>query len=187
MRRMDERDFQHLVKKDLYQVFLFTSPGTLPFAFARHPWFVVNSKGSVSRWEIFYEASKKGKISWGHLHKNCYEPWQGIEMFFFSDTCLYGSTLRGTLEGGEGSLAHRVADLIESSPEAYPYNYRYSLYPGPNSNTYAQWVLGHFPQSTLRLPWNSFGKRPSTGFSLPSTAKLSDFTMPEHKHPDAHP
>ncbi|MBV9159552.1 MAG: DUF3750 domain-containing protein [Candidatus Kaiserbacteria bacterium] len=151
---MKEQEFKSLLKPDRIQVFLFTSLATFPFTFARHPWFVINRKGTVSRWEIFWEASKKGKISWGHLHKNCYAPWVGIEMFFYTDRYLFDSHLEGVVEGDDGSHANRIADFIESSPERYGNCQKYSLL-GPNSISYAEWILDSFPTSSLTLPWNS--------------------------------
>ena len=152
MRRMNPEAEQRL-KPDSYQVFLFTCRATIPFAFASHPWFILNKKGVISRWEVFWEANRN-KMSWGHLHKDMWPPFQGIEMFFWSEKYFWKSRLSGIVEG---PLAERMIELIESSPQAYGYNDRYSL-PGPNSNTYGQWVLDHFPEAGLRLPWNSFGK-----------------------------
>lgn len=155
---MNEQDFNRLLKNDKYQVFLFACPATLPYAFARHPWFVVNQKGNISRWEIFWRPQYGHLLRWGHLHKDFFPPLQGIEMFFLSQKHFWGSgTLRGYVEGDEGSLAARMAACIECSGETYPYCRTYSLL-GPNSNTYVQWVLDQFPESGLHLPWNAFGK-----------------------------
>jgi len=159
MRRMDEDTFKCLLKPDLYQVFLFTCPATLPYSFAQHPWFVVNQKGNVSRWEIFWQARYVHIFRWGYLHKDFYKLTQGVEMFLFSQKHFWGpGKLRGYVEGGEGSVAQRMAAFIENSGETYPHCQTYSLL-GPNSNTYVQWVLNNFPGSNLRLPWNSFGKK----------------------------
>ena len=151
-----EKRFETLLRPDLYQVFLFVVTATFPFSFAKNPWLVVNKKGIVSRWEVFWEPNRS-KTSWGHLHKDFYAPSDGIEMFFFSKKQFKHGKLFGVAEGGENSIAQRMAEFIEHSPDTYPHCYRYSL-KGPNSNTYAQWVLNQFPQSGLTLPWNSFGK-----------------------------
>lgn len=159
MRRMDESEFKKLVKPDSYQVFLFTCPATFPYSFARHPWFVVNRKGVLSRWEIFWRPAYPHLLRWGHLHKDFYPPLQGIEKYFLSHEHFWKTiSLVGCVEGGEGSLAHEMAKYIEDSGETYPYCREYSL-KGPNSNTYVQWVLNRFPDCTIRLPWNAIGKR----------------------------
>src|SRR3989338_3846576 len=162
-----EKRFETLLRSDLYQVFLFTCPAVIPFNFAVHPWFVINKKGDIERfgvgrtageqrWEVFWRP-EKDKENWGHLHRNSLPPTHGIPMFSFSQKYFWRGTLRGHIEGDEGSVAHKIAEFIEHSPDTYPHCYRYSL-KGPNSNTYAQWVLNQFPQSGLTLPWNSFGK-----------------------------
>jgi len=143
-----------LLRNDKYQVFLFSSLATIPFCFVRHPWFVVNREGVLSRWEVFWEPSRSQK-SWGHLHKDFYPPEQGIEMFFFPSNYFWPGTLDMYIEGGRGSLAHKMADFIEASPEKYPRCYQYSLL-GPNSVTYAEWALDAFPESGLHQRWNSF-------------------------------
>lgn len=152
---MNESNFKELIKPDRYQVFLFTCPASLPFGFARHPWFIVNNKGVISRWEVLWKPHK-WETSWGHLHKDFYLPTQGIAKYFFSEKYLWKNIkLLGCVEG---EIAERMAELIENSPKAYPYCYKYSL-ESSNSNTYIQWVLNQFPESKLSLPWNAFGKR----------------------------
>ena len=154
---MQPTTLNDLIKNERYQVFLFTCPATVPFMFARHPWFVVDRKGVISRFEVFWKPSRS-KTSWGHLHKDFYPPSQGIEMFFFSNKYFWKrARLLGMVGGSGDSVAHRMTDLIEASPQQYPYCDTYSLR-GPNSNTYVQWVLDHFPEAKLALPWNSIGK-----------------------------
>lgn len=161
-----ETSLQPLLKNDRYQIFLFASRAVLPFSFATHPWFVVNSKGHISRFGI---ASKKDvttkhifgvlndQENWGHLHKNKFPPFHGIWISPFSKKHFWKPTLLGSVEGGDGSVVERMARFIENSGETYPFKEHYSIF-GTNSNTYAQWVLDHFPESTMRLPWNAFGK-----------------------------
>lgn len=139
-----------------YQVFLFTCTATVPFSFAVHPWLVINRKGIITRWEMFWQSSRS-PLSWGHLHKNFYPPFHGSEMFFYSETYFFEPVLAGLIEGSEDSVAHKMAQFIEDSPQKYPYCDLYSL-AGPNSNTYVSWVLNQFPDSGLVLPWNAFGK-----------------------------
>jgi hypothetical protein len=154
---MDINQFKSLLSEEKYQVFLFSCPACFPFSFARHTWFVVYRDGDISRWEIFWRPQKWEK-RWGHLHKDFYEPTQGIARSMFSEKNLWRKVrVLGKVEGGEGSLAKKILDLIESSPKNYPFNNRYSLL-GPNSNTYPQWIINHFPSSGLKLSWNSLGK-----------------------------
>ena len=135
------------------QVFVFICPGNIPFLFARHPWFVINKHGALSRWEVIFRKIER-ETSWGHLQKDLYPPFQGIEIIPFCLKYFWEGTLLGKIEG---DAAARIAEFIEGSPDAYPHAEKYSLR-GPNSNTYAQWVLNNFPEWKIELPWNSFGK-----------------------------
>jgi hypothetical protein len=145
------------IKEDKYQVFLFTCPAAFPFVFARHPWFVVNKKGAVDRWEIFWKP-ERWEMRWGHLHKNFYSLFQGIPVFFFYGKYFWKHVeLLGYVEGDENSMTKPIIDFIENSPNIYPYLNTYHLV-GPNSNTYVQWVLRKFPEFKVKLPFNAFGK-----------------------------
>lgn len=149
----NSQKFQQLINKDKYQVFLFICPGNIPFNFASHPWFVVNKQGLVSRWEVLFRDILH-EARWGHLYENFFSPFQGIEIFPFVQKYFWKGKLLGYIED---ETAKRVIEFIEKSPEIYPYRYKYFL-TGPNSNTYAQWVLDNSPDFKVKLPWNAFGK-----------------------------
>ena len=139
--------------KNKFQIFLFVCPGNIPFNFAAHPWFVANEKGDISRWEVLFR-KVECETSWGHLYKNFFPPFQGIEAFPFLQKYFWKGKLLGKIEG---DVAEQMAKFIKDSPKNYPYTARYFL-SGPNSNTYAQWVLDKFPEFKVQLPWNAFGK-----------------------------
>lgn len=141
--------------KSKYQVSLYHCPAPMPFSAASHGWFVVRKGNDVSRYEIVYRLHAS-EPSWGYIHKNYRPPEDGIEMFLYTYKWYWDGHPIGSVEGDEGSLAERMATFIERSPEHYPYRDTYS-YAGPNSNTYPQWVLNHFPEFPYKLPWNSFG------------------------------
>ncbi len=152
------QDFKKLVHPDRHQVFLFTCPAEIPFNFARHPWFVINNKGVLSRWEIFWHP-EDAILRWGHLHQDYYAPFEGIERSLYSKRRFKDVRLGGVVEGSEGSVAQQMAAAIEATPQTYPHRDHYVLR-GPNSNTYAQWIINQFPeaQQKMSLPWNAFGK-----------------------------
>ena len=140
----------------MIQVFLYSSPCNIPVQFANHHWFVINRDGVLSRWEVLHR--KDGcNTSWGHLHKNFFKPFIGLEMFLFLNKPNWRSKCLGSIEGDNSSSAGLIASFIEKSPETYPYCHKYSL-TGPNSNTYAQWVLDKFPEFKIVLSHNSIGK-----------------------------
>lgn len=158
MSQKSKNDFEKLIDKDKYQVFLLSSPCSIPISFARHTWFVVNKKGSISRWEVVHTLFASGEKNWGHLKLNLQDPFLGVWIFFFFKKLgNFKTSLLGLVEGDEDSEVRQMIDLIESSPENYPFREKYN-YLGPNSNTYTMWVLKHFKNFNLKLPWNAFGK-----------------------------
>jgi hypothetical protein len=88
------------------------------------------------------------------IYKNFFPPFQGIEIFPFLQKYFWKGHLLGQVEG---DAAERMVKFIKDSPNTYPYTEEYFL-SGPNSNTYAQWVLNNFPEFKVVLPWNAFGK-----------------------------
>ena len=151
-----EAPANRLIRSDLYQVFLLICPANLPLSFAAHSWFVVNQKGIVSRWEVTFNARRR-TLSWGHLNENLFPMFSGIEIIPFFDRPTWRGALLGSIQGNEGSSTQRMADFIARSRETYPFYHNYFI-TGPNSNTYTQWVLDHFPEFPAQLPKNAFGK-----------------------------
>ena len=100
-------------------------------ALAIHHWFVVFDPGTVvwHRWEVWQEADAGCGASWGHVHQNL-------------------MAMDGSVGGGPGVIerewrgeaADRLARVLSNSRH-YPERGRYAAWPGPNSNTYAAWVL----------------------------------------------
>ena len=142
---------------DLYQVYFFTCPAHIPFHFAIHSWIVTVKNNEIHRWEIIHR-KYNNKEHFGYVYKNFYtNPTQGIKKYSLSSE-YWNATLLGSISGDEKSLAKQVVDFIEEMTLFYPYQENYSLYPGPNSNTYVAWIIKKFPELKIKLPWNAFGK-----------------------------
>ena len=156
---MDKQDFSGVVRKNRYQVFLFCSKVPFPFFFTLHTWFVINKRGRISRWESGKFHNPKPKKSWGNVYLGLgnNNPLIGMNINPFSDGMRYKSRIIGCEEGTTNSTAHKIVKFIEKNAKNYPCRNRYKLV-GPNSNTFTQWILNHFPESALKLPWNAFGK-----------------------------
>ncbi len=101
---------------------------------AWHHWFVVERAGGRDRWEVWQRA-RVGGIPTGHLHQNLMAPDRGV-----------GNGPSWVIHRwSDDDLAHELATRIEATPWTYPWCDRYLPLPGPNSNTYVQWVLrGHY-------------------------------------------
>jgi len=115
---------------------------------ADHHWLLVlrgvNGKQyeTCDRWEV-WNRTKQNDSCWGHLHKNLLAPCQGV-----------GNGPSRVIKKWNGKEAHSIIEVIESSPETYPFNDKYRYWPGPNSNTFAQWVI----RDKMKLGIRAFGK-----------------------------
>ncbi len=57
-----------------------------------------------------------------------------------------------------GEAAQQAAGKIHEAAMNYPYPNRYLAYPGPNSNTFTQWIIQSVPELNFRLPARAVGK-----------------------------
>jgi hypothetical protein len=121
---------------------------TLPFPLgwlAVHYWFVVfEPGGACHRWEV-WQTKNAGGRSVGHLHCDLKGPDAGVG----------GGPARIAAQW-QGKDALSITEVLEKAA-SYPYCHRYLPWPGPNSNTFAAWVLR---QAGVRheLPWRALGK-----------------------------
>jgi len=106
---------------------------SLPYALgalASHHWFAVYdpAEGRWRRWEV-WQSRGAGGTSWGHVHLDLMRP----------DSPVGGGPARVAAEW-RGQAAEAIRAVLEN-PEAFPHRDRYRYWPGPNSNTYVEWVL----------------------------------------------
>lgn len=153
---MKTSDLNKLLDPTLYQVFLLKSAVPVPLNFAMHGWFVINLKGDVHRWE-FGKWGKMGVNRYIDVVHNYMPATVGMNKYGWMLEPRTPSKLLHYIEGKEDSLAHNMACFINEHSNDYPLKnvYRYT---GPNSNTYLQWVINHFPEAGFKLPCNAFGK-----------------------------
>jgi hypothetical protein len=57
-----------------------------------------------------------------------------------------------------GDGVDELIKKIDRTARAYPYRHEYSVWPGPNSNTFTAWVARHTPELKLDLPPTAIGK-----------------------------
>lgn len=130
-------------------------PG-LPGIFADHYWLLIlrSVEGSqdlmCDRWEV-WQHSCQNNSCWGHLHKNLLAPYQGV-----------GNGPSQLIQKWVGHEAWSIVEKIESSPSSYPFTEQYRYWPGPNSNTFAQWVV----KDQMELAARAIGKN----FPVPNVA-----------------
>jgi hypothetical protein len=110
-----------------------------------HTWFVVKSADSdhFDRWEVWVDVHEH--ISVIYKNKTLYEPEEdfGLGCYVVAEQV--------------GSEAERIIKVLEESFENYPYQSVYHYLPGPNCNTYTQWVLDQAAWN-ITLPDAALGK-----------------------------
>lgn len=109
---------------------------------AWHHWLIVDRTDCYDRWEV-WQTKGLTKNSWGYLYRNLGARSAGV-----------GNGEGWRIESWGGDEANYLAGRIETSPTAYPWRNRYVVVPGPNSNTYVQWVLREVHQ----LGWHGIGR-----------------------------
>jgi hypothetical protein len=95
---------------------------------ASHYWFVVLDGDEAHRWEV-WQTKDAGGRSIGHVHCDLKAPDAGVG----------GGPARIAAEWTGAEALSRKKVLEEA--HVYPFCHRYRYWPGPNSNTFAAWVL----------------------------------------------
>lgn len=111
-----------------------------------HYWFVVyDEAGACHRWEV-WQTRNAGGTSFGHVHCDLKAP--------LADVGGGRTRLAATWQGAE---AARLAAVLEEAA-AYPWRNLYRYWPGPNSNSFAAWVLERAGIDYI-LHWKGIGRR----------------------------
>ncbi len=111
--------------------------------FAVHTWIVIKEEGAAqyNRYEV---------VGWGKpLRLNAYAP----DARWYSNDPYIVKTIRG-------EQAKKIIPRIENAIANYPHAQRgqYTLWPGPNSNSFVAHVLNEVPQIGITLPSNAVGR-----------------------------
>ena len=102
---------------------------TIAGTIADHYWFVIECENNEKeRWEVWQKANA-GPVSWGYVHLNLKPYDAGV-----------GNGPSRVEAKWRGEKAEKIADILRN-PDLYPWRNRYLPWPGPNSNTYVNWVL----------------------------------------------
>lgn len=56
-----------------------------------------------------------------------------------------------------GKDADTLIEAIDRAARAYPWPDTYTIFPGPNSNTFTAWVARQVPELKLELPFTAIG------------------------------
>ena len=115
-------------------------------AFGVHPWVAVKPAGADSYriYQVIGWRARYGQsvvvVSEDHPDRR----WFGAE----PDLLFHA----------EGDKASALIPRIDAAARSYPYADRYSVWPGPNSNTFVSWIARQVPELKLDLPPTAIGK-----------------------------
>jgi hypothetical protein len=113
---------------------------------AVHCWFAEfdSGTGRWHRWEVWQNAGT-GPADFGHVREDLMSPTAGV-----------GDGPSWALAEWTGPQAQSLRAAL-NAPQDYPYQTRYSYWPGPNSNTYVAWILKK-AKVACDLPAGAIGK-----------------------------
>ena len=117
--------------------------GGLKGAFSVHCWIVIKRDHGAG-----YD--RYDKVGWGRpVRKNSYEP----DGRWYSNTPVIIASV-------SGSEAARLVAKAETAIDAYPYREYgdYTIWPGPNSNSFVAHVIKAVPEMGAQLPPNAVGR-----------------------------
>ena len=132
---------------------------------AVHYWFVIHQHGQTERWEVWQKPGQN-QSSWGHLHKNLLAFDRGVGN---GDSWVEASW--------QGDEAAKFIAVLSRCAKDYPDKYRYHYWPGPNSNTYVQWVLNQVGCEHQLLP-QGIGKNHLGWWGWRRSGEVYQFSTP---------
>jgi hypothetical protein len=142
------------------QVLFFSTKVPFPFSFSSHTFMITNKKGIIHRWEVWgFKHMVKEHTS--NLYRDLFiHPWDGIMTnFFFKVRSNKRNHSKNIFLGKiENDIAKDMIKVIYNSEKMYKFSKFYFLFPGPNCNSYTQWILNQFPKVNIKLPNNAIGK-----------------------------
>ena len=113
---------------------------------ADHTWIAVKPRGAATykRYEVIGWRLRRGRSV-------------VAETSGAPDGYWYGSAPK-LLVDIRGDQAQALIPRIADASACYPWPDRYEVWPGPNSNSYTQWIALVVPELALSLPWRAVGK-----------------------------
>lgn len=115
-------------------------------AFAVHTWFATKPAGA-GHWTTYqvigWYVRRGGKAV---VIRN-----EAPDRYWFGSRPTLVAELRG--DGVD-----EIIERIDTAARSYPWNDEYSVWPGPNSNTFTAWIARQVPELRLDLPPTAIGK-----------------------------
>lgn len=157
--KINQKKFLQEIDTKKYQIFICSSPISLPLLGFVHTYIISNCKGKITRWDVW---RTKNRVDSSDGYKNTYKPWTGLSIFYGNDLSearkRWPTSIVGSITGGDDSLAHTMCEFIDRNESLYPLKNTYQFF-GPNSNTFVQWFLDQFSDVNIELLTKAVGKR----------------------------
>lgn len=114
--------------------------------FGVHTWIAFKPEGAsaYSRYEVIGFGVSRGR--------------QAVRAGSGNPDTLWFNSMPDVLLELRGERAAAAIAEIEAAVAEYPFNDRYAIWPGPNSNTFTAFVARNAPSLRLDLPANAIGK-----------------------------
>lgn len=138
---------------DQLQVHVMYSRVSLPLPPASHVWFVINDHGILSRYEGLDLRHKRSDGLDGYIFQDYFPPDAGMPVWITRKTPTWRAYTLCVIEGDD---AQHLAQILRDSLQDYPHKHYRLL--GPNSNTYARWILDTAGLTHIKLPITAVGK-----------------------------
>jgi hypothetical protein len=148
----------------MYKISIFASKMPIPIQIFVHTWIVIEHKDKIDRFDVFGFTVNGSWDRVGRLYKNYHPPHMGCPMFSVGSYRFLQSKFQWSvdklyeLSSDTYPKVESLYNLLKNNPEDFPYLSNYHLLPGPNSNTFTQWVLDYVSPTTLDLPWTAVGR-----------------------------
>lgn len=115
-------------------------------AAAVHTWVAVKPEGAPAYlvYEVIGWRARYGGSALVVSHRAPDARWFGSEPEIYADK--------------RGPEAQRLIERVDAAARAYPYANEYTLWPGPNSNTFTAWITRAVPELEADLPATAIGK-----------------------------
>ena len=114
-------------------------------AFGVHTWFALKPQGAT-HYQVLEVIGWRARWGGSVVSENQRIP----------DSRWYGADPRVILDL-RGARAEKLIERIRQAARKYPYQHQYSVWPGPNSNTFTAWVGRQVPALELNLPMSAIG------------------------------
>ncbi len=148
---------------DTYTFSVYATPMSFPFTLSIHSWVEITHNTDVTRYDLWgYPGIDPTTPSEGFIYQDIFPNHLGTTFTPFAKAYDLHKRQSGnilfTCTGGTNSPAATYYHEIKKRVFSYPYAHRYSMFRGPNCNTFTQWIINLVPESGYTLPWYAWGK-----------------------------